>query len=283
MTACTNGYTKLIKFCIDHREPTGDIPDELAVAAAKHGQLEVLELLSTYGMLPRASYREAFSWGHMQVCKYIQSRHPDYHPENSDILKACQYGHMEAIASLPEHTVLPDECMEKAVKSMNPKLIYLLSDRMPNYEYKMALLNDAMHTRDSDVCIAVFDCGKYRRLPANYDTVLAQNQMRKALQVFHTIGFVVYTEKAFVEACRNCSLEIIRDILESSPFIQPDVWHTALCAIQVSPEIRQARRIEAFDYVNRKFKESLHDHETSLSDDAGSPKRLKHVHGEAGK
>jgi len=263
--ACQHGFTAMVAYAIDHLDPSfctpENLPDELMVLAAKHGHLDLLRKLKRLKQhfIPRKAYQQAFSWGRMAVCDYILQRFPEYRPDKADLLDACSHGHVAAIESLPRELVLPDECMDRAVKSRNAKMIYVLRDRMPQYTFRLTLLHDAIHSKSSDMCLAVFDCGGYKRLPINHDIELTRNRMRKALHVFHQVGFKVYTERSFVEACRICSLEIIQDILTlplgERPFIQDTSWTTALCAIQVSPEIRRDKRIEAHDYVNAKYQE----------------------------
>lgn len=264
--ACQKGFTKLMQYVLLHLDAavftSETLPEELLILAAKHGHLSLLQLLQTYKgdghVVPRKAYQQAFSWGRMNVCEYLTQHYSDYRPDKADVLDACLHGHVAAIESLPPHWVLPDECMERAVKSRNPKMIYQLHARMPGFTFNLPLLHEAIHSKNSDVCLAVFDCGGYTRLPVNHDVELARNRMRKALKMFHMLGFKVYTERAFVESCRICCIDIIRDILELPPeerlVIAETAWTTALCAIQVSPEIRRDKRIEAHDYVNDKFK-----------------------------
>lgn len=291
--ACQKGYTALVQYALDHLDPVfctaENLPDELMVVAAKHGHLPLLRLLKRHknGFIPRKAYQQAFSWGRMDVCQYIAQRFPDYRPDESDILDACAHGHVAAIESLPRDTPLPNECMEKAIKSLNPKMIYVLHARLPHLAFNLTLLHEAIHSKHSDVCLAVFDCGGYKRLPLNHDVELTRNRMRKALKVFHSIGFKVYTERAFVEACRICSIDIIRDILElppgERPVIKETAWTTALCAIQVSPEIRRDKRIEAHDYVNAKFQEFKDQPPEEEHDDEEEPATIVRAETEEGR
>lgn len=263
--AVERGFLTIVQYAIEHLDPSFAQPetlsDDLIVLAAKHGHLDLVRLFKSFKAryIPVKAYRQAFSWGRMNVCEYISKRFPDYRPGEADILDACLHGHVAAIQSLPADTLMPNECMDRAVRSNNPHMVYALHKRMVGFQYTQALLDKAMHSKNSDMCLAVFDCGGFKRLPASYDIQLTRNKMRKAMKVFHSIGFRVYTERAFLEACRICYLEIIKDILElppgQRPYIREPAWISASCSIHVSPEIERQKRIDALDYVNAKFQE----------------------------
>lgn len=263
---CESGYVRMFEYCLPHITPLLKEPilDDLCILAARNNRRGILKRLKTYlkTPVPLKAFQVAFSMGNLAICEDILRQSPSYRPKKADIIDACRQGYLssiELLCSLDKSYSLPAECMERAVESKNVHLIRFLDQHMPSYEYKIGLLHDAIRTKDSHVCITVFDLGRYKQLPRHHDIELVHNNMQYALSIFHKIGFRVYTENGFIEACRLCHVGIIRDILdlpeEERPYIKESSWTTALCAIQVSSEGNNQTRIEAYDYVTKKYNE----------------------------
>lgn len=204
-----------------------------------------------------------------------------YKPQKSDILDACLHGHAEVLDLLPRNIELPVECMERSVRSGNAKTVYFLRKRMPDFKFTKALLKESVASKSDDVCLAVFDCGMFKSLPKGIEVDLVRHKMRKSMEVFDKIGLPVYTAEAFLEACRICNLDLIRDVYEcGQPAIDESSWDAALGYIFVSSSERK-ERLAAHAYVefqrSKTRKRPLDDDQRSLHDDVGSAKRLQHA------
>ena len=294
--ACGKGYCSLVDYALKHLDTdyTGtELPDDLLVSAAKNGHLDVLKLLKRRkpeNYIPLRAYQQAFSWGHVNVCTYIQKRFPSYMPSTKDLIDACVHGHHQVIELLPKtYSVLP-ECIEKAVHGNNPKLVYVLRDKLgPSFKFTRKLLKEAFQSKNSDVLIAVFDCGQYKKLPKDAETLLVRNRMRKALTLFHRVGFPVYSEAALLEAARICDLDILKDVLgqqgdqgqqhdsesQRKPLFSESVGQTALNYIYVSSESKE-KRADAYTYVNNYFNHKSK-HDRPPMNDVLLSKRQKHI------
>jgi hypothetical protein len=288
--AATKGHKAIVKYAIDHLDPvyvSTTIPDDILVSAAKNGHLDILMILKRRkrGMIPVEAFQQAFSWGHVRVCKYIQKRFPHYLPTEKDLIDACIHGHHEVMSLVPEAMHIPSICIEKAAKSKNHRLIYVLKKKKPNYKFQPKILSDAIKSGSSDVCIAVFDCGHYNKLPTGCEVDMVSRRMGKALRIFHRLGFAVYTEDALLEAARICDLDLIKDILITGE-LEPSekVVQEALSFIYVSSETTE-RRGEAFTFLDKFFaqtkkrsREEESDHNRTVRNDMTRAKRLKNIH-----
>jgi len=288
--ATARGHKAVVKYAIQHLDPlyiSTDIPDDILVTAAKHGHLGILMVLKRKknGKIPVEAFQQAFSWGHVHICKYIQRRFPQYLPTEKDLIDACTHGHHEVMSLVPEAMHIPAACIERAAKSQNHQLIYVLRKLKPKYTFQPKILSEAIRSGSSDVCIAVFDCGQYQKLPTGCEVDMVSRHMRKALQMFHRLGFMVYTEDALQEAARICDLDLIKDILEEGKLVPSEkVVQEALSFIYVSSESTE-RRGEAFTFLDTFFKQSKKrgreedsDHDRAVCDDMARAKRLKDIH-----
>lgn len=261
--AATLGHKDMVKYALNHLDPLyvgSEIPDDILVSAAKNGNLSILMVLKRKrgGFIPIEAFHQAFSWGHVAVCRYIQKRFPHYFPRDKDIVDACVHGHHEVMSLVPDNMHLPKVCMEHAARSHNYRLIKVLKKKMPDYKFKTKILRDAIRSGNSDVCITVFDCGGYKELPKDCEVDMVCRRMRKALRMFHRLGFPVYNEKSLLEASRICDLKIITDIVEEGK-IKPseNVLRQALSFIYVSPENVDVRG-QTFAYLDN-YAKKLHE------------------------
>ena len=253
--AIIRGHRTIVKYALQHLNDLyvgTELPDDLLVAAAKNGHLRILKLLKKRrknGNIPLKAFQQAFSWGHVDVCNYIKKCFPSYLPTQKDLIDASLHGHHEVLSMVPDTMHIPSDCMENAAKSQNHILIYVLTQKNPHYKYQPRLLSMAIRSGNSDVCLAVFDCGKYTKLPVDSEIEMVNRRMRKALNIFHNLGFNVYTEDALLEASRICDLPIIQDIISSGLKPSVKVVRECLNYIYVSSESTKCR-MEAFTYLD---------------------------------
>jgi hypothetical protein len=259
--ACA-GFKSMVQYSLKHMDPAylqKEIPDEILIATAKNGRLNILPILAETrkGFIPLEAYQKAFARGHVEVCNYIKKLFPDYAPAEKDLLEACTYGHHEVIMSLPETTYIPSLCFERAARGTNPVLIEVLHEKKPNYKFKPRILTAAIQSGNSQVFLTVFYCGKFKNLPSlppDTEIELINRRMRTALSILHTMKYPVYTEEGLLAAARVCDLDIIKDILEVGN-VKPSekTVQNALSFIYVSSESLK-KRGEAYTYLDNKFK-----------------------------
>lgn len=284
--AARKNYYKLLRYAVKHLDPNyiQKIPDSVLVFAAKYGNLKILKFLfRRTKFIPPEAFQQAFSWGFVNICTYIQKRFPGYKPTQNDILDACEHGHHKVMSLVPKNTVIPKGGFEKAAASRNCELIYVLKDMCPEYKFTTSLLTKAAKSGCSEVCLAVYDCGDYKlkTLPVGFDVIMASKSMYVALDAFSQGGFKVYNQNTLIEASKTCDLRLISAIVESKSFnITPSIIRDCLNNIYVSINPK-CNRANAYKYLmdlmpqkKRQTVDDLHRYSTS-ADKALSAKRTK--------
>lgn len=260
--ACA-GYKSLVKFALENMDTSyihKEIPDDLLIAVAKNGRLNVLILLversarpeHRNGFIPLEAYQKAFARGHIEVCQYIKKIYPEYVPSEKDLIEACTYGHHEVIASLPSTTYIPSLCFERAARGNNPALIDILHEKKPQYKFQPRLLSAAVQSGNSQVFLTVYS--RIKKLPPGIEIELINRKMRRALEMLYRLKHPVYTEEGLLAAARVCDIDIIKDILEEGK-VEPSekTVREALGLIYVSAESLKNRG-EAYTYLDNKYK-----------------------------
>jgi len=259
--AIKQGYTNVVEYALEHLDQSylgQEIPNSLLTIAAENGRLKILSILKKKhnGFIPQEAYNAAFSNGHVQICNYIQKRFPNYVPGPVQMNNACLAGHVEIMKTVPEFIHIPDSCFEKAAKSSSVDLIFLLKQLKPNYKFQSKLLHLSMQGGISSVCLAVFQAGKYKKIPPNCELELVRKRMTLTLKVFNRFKFNVYNEKSFLEAARICDTEILSDMIKDHKFcasVSEKVIAEGLGYIYVSSE-SETKRAEAYTFIDHQYK-----------------------------
>ncbi len=263
--AVMQGFRRVVRFALDQMDPlyiTDAPPRFLLVDAAAQGHLKILKLLAerVNGQIPLEAYRAAFNKGQVEVCIYIRSLFPEYLPLEKDLVTAAGLGHFEVFNALPPSVYIPDACFEQTVAlSGNHKLLTLLSNRRPTYDYTKKLVTLAIQSGHCDMVILIFKYGELKKLNKKDDITMVTKHMHASLAFFHnsfkekTITYNVYNVTTFLEAARICDLPIMKAMLESKsvPLTEAN-FQKALASIYVSSE-NSDTRLMAYTFVEKAF------------------------------